>query len=283
MKKYSYRNFGHIPSYSLKTNTLSFMFGVPNLFKRFQAKNIMKEISPQINEVILDFGCGSGYLTVELQRAGAMVSGLDVHQLNTHNALKNCYGINISIVESGIKTPYSNNSFDKIVASEVLPMIPNPEEFLIEMHRILKDDGTLFIINGFGHTRIKKLYDKKGLLYKILKFFFGDRFPLDYKEYTSKINKSFRTAQEDFIDVDDINKKVINSKFSISKTTSIIRERESNYISLFQFIYFLYSGNAVFKISFFYFLYPLIRLLSLISSKKMSKDHLIIKCKKNSC
>lgn len=283
MKKYSYRNFGHIPSYSLKTNALSFMFGVPNLLKRFQAKNIMKEISPQTNEAILDFGCGSGYLTVELQRAGAKVSGLDVSHNVSHNALKDCYGINISIVESGIKSPYSDKSFDKIVASEVLPMIPNPEEFLIEMHRILKDEGTLFIINGFGRNRIKNLYDKKSVLYKILKFFFRDKFPLDYKEYVFKINKSFGTSQKNFISIDDINKFLTRSNFETLKMASIIRESESNYISLFQFIYFLCSGNAVFRTSFFYFLYPLIRLLSMLSSNKMSNDHMVIKCKKKSC
>lgn len=281
MKKYSYRNFGHIPSYSIKTNLLSFLFGVPNLFKRFQSKTILEVIAVQKNEKILDFGCGSGYLTVELFRAGGKICGLDINRMPTHNALKDCYDVDIAIVSSGIKSPYESNSFDKIIVSEVLSMIPNPQDFLIELNRILKRDGELFIINGFGHTRIKRMYEQKSLLYFILKILFKDRFPQTYKDYTNSLNRSFATAQKDFLTIESVQASLEALNFKIIEIVPLMKESTSNGISIIQFLYYIITNNGVFKSGHFYILYPLLKCLNLISRKKMCDNHLLIKCKNN--
>lgn len=277
MKKYGYRNFGHIPSYSLKTNLLSFMFGVPNPLKRSQARYIMKGLDIQPGEKILDFGCGSGYLAVEMYRAGAVVTGLDVAVIDTHAALRACYGIDIRIVETGETTEFADGAFDKILASEVLPMIPDPKKFIAELERILKVGGDLCVVNGFGHTRIERLYEEKGTLYKMLKRMFPRRFPETYKDYTAALNQSFATSQNDFLSAESVEAALKEARFENVEVISIMKESVSNALSLLQFVYYLVTGNGVFARYHFYYLHPLLCLIGMLSGGRMCDNHLMIK------
>ncbi|MBL0941519.1 MAG: class I SAM-dependent methyltransferase [Alphaproteobacteria bacterium] len=279
MKKYNHRNFGHIPSYSLKTNFLSFLFGVPNLFKRLQARCIMSAIGVNRQEKILDFGCGSGYLTIEMHRAGAKAFGLDVYKAPTHVALKECYDIEINIVESGERSPYPDNFFDKILASEILPMIPHPRNFLIELKRLLKSSGTLVLVNGFGHPAIEKLYTKKGLLYKLLKKLYREQFPSSYLDYTRLLNKSFGTAQATFLSLQSIEDVLKELNFEIKEIKPSLKESVANKLSLIQFIYYLKNGKAILPSWMFYVWYPILRVITLVTYKNCS-NHLIISATK---
>lgn len=231
-------------------------------------------------EKILDFGCGSGFLTVELYRAGAKACGLDVHRMQSHNALKDCYGIDVTIVDSGVKTPYESGFFDKIIASEVLAVIESSDQFLRELHRILKPEGQLFIINGFGPFYIKKIYAEKKLLYIFLKIIFKSRFPKTYEDYVISLNKSFGNAKKDFLTLEYIQNCLKSHDYEILEVNPTMKKSTSNRISLFQFLYYLSTGNAIFKSYHFYILFPFLKFLEIISKKEMCDNHFIIKSKK---
>ena len=280
VKKCLHKNFGYIPSYSLKTNIISFLFGVPNLLKRFQAKSIFNTLRVRSMEKILDFGCGSGFLTVELYRAGAKAWGVDVHRMQTHNALKDCYGIDVIIVDSGIKTPYESDFFDKIIASEVLAVIENPDHFLKELHRILKPGGQFFIINGLGPFYIKKIYDEKKLLCVFLRFIFKSRFPNTYEDYVSSLNKFFGNAKKNFLTLEYIKNRLTSHNYEILECKPVMKASTSNKIAFLQFLYYLFTGNVIFKPYHFYIFFPFLRFFEMISGREMCDNHFIIRSKK---
>jgi len=275
MSKYSYRTFGYIPSYSLKTNLCCFLFGVPNIFKRLQGKKILSSLDIHDKEKILDFGCGSGYLTVELYRAGAEAFGLDVNKMPTHTALRECYNIPITIVNSGENSPYEDNYFDKILASEILPMISDPKNFLIELKRLLKPSGFLSIVNGFGHPAIEKFYQKKGLFFRILNKLYKKEFPPTYLEYTKLINKSFGTSQHNFLSLQTIINMLNELGFEIREVASSMKEPVSATLSFVQFFWHLKNGKAILPSWMFYFLYPILKVINFLSKEDCS-NHLII-------
>lgn len=278
MKKYSYRNFGHIPSYSLKRNFISFLFGEPNLYKRLQAKRIMNSIHVNQDEKILDFGCGSGYLTVELHRAGAKAFGLDVHKVPTHTALKECYDIEISIVKTGEKSPYPDNFFDKILVSEVLATIADSKSFLIELKRILKPNGTLIIVNAFGHPAIQSLYEKKGILFNFLKKIFPNNFPKDYSTYKSLLNILFSNSQKDFLSIESIKENLEILQFDAFEIKPSLKKKVADIISITQFFYYLKNNNPIFSQRIFYFMYLFLKTIHLFSIKECD-NHLILLAK----
>lgn len=56
-------------------------------------------------------------------------------------------------VQDATDLPYADNSFDAIVISNALHIMPYPEKALSEIRRVLKDDGILFaptFIHGEG-------------------------------------------------------------------------------------------------------------------------------------
>ena len=77
------RNFGHRPRNReglLKRTFALFtaVFGISNLHKRQQVRDLFDTIAPNPSDTILDFGCSSGYITMEMARYAGNVIGLDI-------------------------------------------------------------------------------------------------------------------------------------------------------------------------------------------------------------
>ena len=54
-------------------------------------------------------------------------------------------------VQDMFRLPYANQSFDVVIVSNALHIVPQPEKALQEIKRVLKDDGTL-IAPTFTHA-----------------------------------------------------------------------------------------------------------------------------------
>ena len=54
-------------------------------------------------------------------------------------------------VQDMFRLPYAGKSFDVVIVSNALHIVPQPEKALAEIHRVLKDDGVL-IAPTFSHA-----------------------------------------------------------------------------------------------------------------------------------
>ncbi len=96
---------------------------------------------------VLDISCGVGYGTKFISSWGAKsVIGADISVDTIEVAKKNFEGDGISfLVCNGEAMPFEDNSFDVLVSYETIEHVPNPERFLSEIKRVVKDDGVVII------------------------------------------------------------------------------------------------------------------------------------------
>lgn len=100
---------------------------------------------------ILDHGCGDGVLSAILAKKGAGVIGIDTSRAGLVFALHRTMDLGIRYqCGSAYQLPYSDDSFDSILSSQVIEHLTDPESMLGEIRRVLKKGGCAII-----STRIK--------------------------------------------------------------------------------------------------------------------------------
>ena len=222
----------------------------------------MKALSIEPGDLVLDFGCGSGYMTVEMAKLAQKAYGIDVVDYVETIRIPEILKDRLEFIKtSGTKLPFRENSFDKILASEVLPMIPDPTQFLIEMKRVLKPGGLLVIVNGGGHPTIKEAFQKKPLLLRILVKIYSGRVPNSYEAYCSILQNSFKTAQNHFFEEKDIRELVEENNFDIECIDYTPGHWAGTYFSWSQFLLYLKTGRTLSQHGFIlkYYLFTFLR------------------------
>ncbi len=98
-------------------------------------------------EEVLECACGTGLLTFAIAEKCAHLTATDFSRKMLEKAKKNCaaYG-NITFEQADITSlPYSDNSFDKVVAGNVIHLLDDPLKALSELDRVCRPNGTLII------------------------------------------------------------------------------------------------------------------------------------------
>lgn len=104
---------------------------------------IMEVLGNVSGKIILDAGCGDGYLSSLMRNKGAMVSAFDGAKELIKIAQKDFEGIRFDVLDITKRLPYENQSFDIVVSSLVLMDVQEIEKFFFECHRMLKPNGRL--------------------------------------------------------------------------------------------------------------------------------------------
>jgi ubiquinone/menaquinone biosynthesis C-methylase UbiE len=97
---------------------------------------------------LLDIGCADGVFTNEIYRAlnpGSHVFGIDIYHPSIAFAQKQYPQIKFRKA-SAEKLPYEKQSFDIITCLEMLEHVTDPNRVLMEMRRVLKPKGSIFIL-----------------------------------------------------------------------------------------------------------------------------------------
>ena len=162
------------------------------------------------NDDLLDIGCGSGYLLNQaICKRGV---GADISDLMVKTARENCkYDGKKFVVQSDAENlPFKNNSFNKIVSTEVIEHILHPIALLEEIERVSRDD-TVIVITIPNETCINWI---KNILFAL-----GIQKLLFRKSY----RPSKRMEDEWHLHTFDVKKfkELVKGKFVIERTISI--------------------------------------------------------------
>jgi len=108
-------------------------------------KHVRKDIIvfvPKGNNSILDIGCGSGNMLLELKRLGkaSEVVGVDVVEMGQHSKLDNFMNCDIQSMD----LPYKEH-FDVIICADILEHLLDPWGTLRKIRGYLKKDGRIIL------------------------------------------------------------------------------------------------------------------------------------------
>ncbi len=170
-----------------------------SLKKQEKIRAIREFIEPLDGKTCLEVGCDKGVLSYHLRQWGGNWASVDADEENiriTRELVKD----NVAYTD-GKHLDFKDADFDCIIAIDFLEHIHSDQEFIHEMQRVLKDDGTLYIT--VPHT-------EKGLMLNTVRKWLGFK-PEDYGHVRE--GYSLRELQE----------KLGKAGFCVKKFTSFSR------------------------------------------------------------
>ena len=97
------------------------------------------------NKTVLDIACGTGYGVGLLRSKAKFVTGVDIDPAAALEARSEC-GKNAAILlGNGLGLPFEGESFDVVTSFETLEHLHERGQFLRELHRVLRNGGTLVL------------------------------------------------------------------------------------------------------------------------------------------
>lgn len=149
------------------------------LFEKERVKWIIELLGrTESDENILEVGCGAGNV---LKRVGAgRMFGVDISYRMIKKSKVKLQGRNVKFVGCyGESLPFKDNSFDKIICTEVLEHVLNPRLILGEIKRVAKK-GTIVVLT-IPHERNIELIKSIISFLNLTRFFTTDRYHISHK------------------------------------------------------------------------------------------------------
>lgn len=110
---------------------------------------------PKKVESILDVGCGNGWVAKEFIPKGKKVFSLDISLTNPGKAKKLYPGDkHFPVTADSFHLPFNIESFDCVIASEIIEHVFDPAEFINELFRVVKRGGQLIITTPYKEKLI---------------------------------------------------------------------------------------------------------------------------------
>jgi trans-aconitate 2-methyltransferase len=115
-------------------------------------RGLVELLAPRPGEQILDAGCGTGQLTNEIAKSGAIVQGIDNSSAMVEQARKNYPEIEFRQADL-TELPFGNQ-FDGVFSNAVLHWVKEAERAAASIHGALKPGGRFVAeFGGYGNTR----------------------------------------------------------------------------------------------------------------------------------
>ena len=124
-------------------------YGQDGAFVHELAGGVMAWLQPRAGERILDLGCGTGVLGLQIAAAGARVTGLDASAAMVAQAREG----GLEAVEgSAEQMPFAAASFDAVFSNAALHWVRDQDAMLAEVARLLRMGGRFVAeMGGLGN------------------------------------------------------------------------------------------------------------------------------------
>ena len=104
------------------------------------------------HKTVLELATGTGLIAKHIVNAAALVEATDASPEMIAEAKRDNHSAKLHFsVQDMFRLPYADQSFDVVIVSNALHIVPRPEKALDEIRRVLKDDGVL-IAPTFTHA-----------------------------------------------------------------------------------------------------------------------------------
>jgi 2-polyprenyl-3-methyl-5-hydroxy-6-metoxy-1,4-benzoquinol methylase len=125
--------------------------------EKIRIKKIISMAKIKKSDSVLDLGCGEGFLLSMLPQT-KKITGIDIskHALSRAKNIVENKGLKANLFFGDAQNLNVNETFDKIMCSEVLEHVPKPRTVMKNIHKILKDNGTL-VVSIPDETRIQNI------------------------------------------------------------------------------------------------------------------------------
>ena len=155
---------------------------------------------PAKAELILDVGCGNGWVAKHFLPKGKKVVSMDISITNPVKVLKENPGENhAAIVADAYHLPFKKNTFDAIIASEIMEHVYDPKLFIANLMEVLKPGGRLIITTPYNEkieyflcVHCNKPTPKHAHLHSFSEKNIADFIPKEYTDYkTEKFSNKY--------------------------------------------------------------------------------------------
>ena len=104
------------------------------------------------HKTVLELASGTGLIAKHIVNAAAHIEATDASPEMIAEAKRDNQSAKLHFsVQDMFCLPYADKSFDVVIVSNALHIVPQPEKALAEIHRVLKEDGVL-IAPTFTHA-----------------------------------------------------------------------------------------------------------------------------------
>jgi ubiquinone/menaquinone biosynthesis C-methylase UbiE len=132
-----------------------------DLFENTYNGKVYKETGKKVaelieeNDEVLECACGTGAISKYIAAKCKNLIATDFAEGMLKQAAKKCNGLeNISFENADITAlRFPDASFDKVVAGNVIHLLPNPEAALRELERVVKPGGRIIIPTYINKTK----------------------------------------------------------------------------------------------------------------------------------
>ena len=172
-----------------------------DLYDRFMQKDravyekMYELICPVVKDkTVLELATGTGLIAKHIVNAAAHIEATDASGEMIAEAKRGNYSAKLHFsVQDMFHLPYADKSFDVVIVSNALHIVPQPEKALAEIGRVLKDDGVL-IAPTFTHAENLFRGKVKAFLMRMVGFPLHHRWTS--KEYLSFLRQNGWTVQK---------------------------------------------------------------------------------------
>lgn len=165
------------------------------------------ELLRKVSGDILEIGFGTGLnlpFYQQVDQVYALEPNADVYQLAKKRVLEAPFHVQ-HIQASAEKLPFADHSVDSIVSTWTMCSIANLEKAIQEIHRVLKPQGTLHLIEHVQYhdnNTLKKLQDLLTPVQKVI----ADGCHLNRNIELELLNANFKFSEKHYFDADDLPK-----------------------------------------------------------------------------